>query len=60
MTPHLLYSGLCLIQRGFLTVEGQISKYGGEEIHNEHAQDGDVADVLHSSLCWAEEENGGE
>lgn len=31
-------------------VESQISKYGGEEVHDEHAQDGNVANILHSSL----------
>lgn len=35
--------------RCFLTVEGQITKYGREQIHDEHAEDGNVANVLHSS-----------
>lgn len=37
----------------FLTVEGQIAKNSGEEVHDEHPQDGNVANVLHSSLGWA-------
>lgn len=33
-------------------VEGQIAKYGSEEVHGEHAKDGNIADILHSPLCW--------
>lgn len=40
-------------ERCFLTVEGQIAKYGSEEVHDEHAQDGNIANILHSPLCWA-------
>lgn len=36
-----------------LTVEGQVSKYGSEEVHGEHPQNGNIANVLHSSLGWA-------
>lgn len=36
-----------------LTVEGQIAKCGSEEIHGEHAKDGYIANILHSSLGWA-------
>ena len=41
-------------ERGIaLTVEGQIAEYGSEEIHGEHAEDGNIANILHSSLGWA-------
>lgn len=35
-----------------VSVEGQIAKYGSEEIHDEHAEDGNIANSLHSSLGW--------
>lgn len=45
----MLYSaadlkGLCL------TVKSQIAKYGSEEVHDEHAQDGSISNILHSCL----------
>lgn len=40
-------------KRCCLTVESQIAKYGSEEVHDEHAQDGNIANILHSPLGWA-------
>lgn len=36
-----------------LTVKSQVAKYGSEEVHDEHAQDGSISNILHSSLGWA-------
>jgi len=45
---------LQLTQReNILTVEGQIAKCGSEEVHGEHAQYGNIANILHPSLGWA-------
>lgn len=35
-----------------LTVEGQVAKYSREEIHDEHPEDGNISNGLHSSLGW--------
>lgn len=42
-----------LIEVGNVTVEGEITKDGREEVHDEHAEDGEVANVLHSPFGWA-------
>lgn len=47
---HLLKVKSCSgWRRGFLTIEGQVPKDGCEEVHGEHSQNGNIADVLHSS-----------
>lgn len=33
-----------------LTVEGQISEEGGQQVHDEHGQEGHIGNVLHLSV----------
>ena len=43
----------CLCTHQGLTVESEIPKDGGEEVHDKHAKDGYISNTLHSSLGWA-------
>lgn len=33
-----------------LTIKGEVTKQGGEQVHDEHGHDGDVGHTLHSLL----------
>ena len=35
-----------------LTVEGEVAKDCGQQVHDEHSHYGDVSNVLHAFLCW--------
>ncbi len=41
-----------------LTVEGQVSKEGSQQVHDEHGQEGHIGNALHlfaGTAVWAEE-----
>lgn len=49
---------LCLVLLKKLTVEGQISEQGGQQVHDEHGQEGHVGNTLHlsaGSAVWVGE-----
>lgn len=57
-TIHSVY--ICLYMHIFirLTVEGQISEEGSQQVHDEHGQEGHVGNALHLSTGTAVWEGG--
>lgn len=35
-----------------LTIEGEVSKDGSQQVHNKHGHNGDISNFLHAFLVW--------